>query len=299
MQTRKYVVYENDLKYKSMKNIDPSKAEWFDENVKNKFYNDDLETLKYRFEESKKNDFFYLDLSHLKLKEFNINLLKKCEYFENLCNIKFLCLNNNELTKINNELELFTKLEIIDISYNKLHEFNYSSSKLKELLCHDNELHKLPKYNDLLRLDCTNNNLIELPEYSKLEEIICDNNKITNLPTYSKVKRIICRNNPITHINIMPNLTYLDCSLTLLSGKLSDMNKLTHLVCNNTKISDISNLINIKTLEIANTKISKIPHINTLKDLLFKNNQQILLSSKFTIDDIITEHNNTYIRFKN
>lgn len=294
-EPKKYTVYSNDLKFKKHRNIDPEKAHWDNENVKKKFYQNNLDTLEYRFNECKKNNFEYLDLSNLGLSK--IPKFNTYDNFSNIKNIKFLFLNDNKLTEINKELLCFLNLKVLDISSNKLHKINDLPKTIEELVCHNNNLTSIPEHNEVIKIDCSYNDIKNLNKYPNLIDIICDNNKIEHINTYNNVTRIICKNNPLTSIDYQPSMKYFDCSTTKLVGKLPTCPNLKFLVCNYTKINDISNLNELVSLEIIGSSVLKIPYILTLRDLLYQNTQNVIISSKYKIVDYIKERDNSYLKF--
>jgi Leucine-rich repeat (LRR) protein len=294
---KKYIVYASDLKYKSLRNIDPKKAIWHTEEVKRSYYNDKHDTIEFRLNECEKNNFNCLDFAYLDLEKLDINLLKKWKHYKYLGDIKILCLNNNKIKKIDEELTIFKKLEILDISNNELEQLNYLPPKLIELSCIDNKIIDLPSHDNLLRLTISNNQLTSISNYPKLTHLHCDNNKIRMISSYDKLCYLICQNNKLISIGDLLNLTYLDCSDNKYLSKVSSMPKLIYLICNNTKINDCSKFPVIKSIEFGNSEIKKIPYIDTLEILLFKNNQNIVLSSKYKIQEHVCEHNNICLRF--
>jgi Leucine-rich repeat (LRR) protein len=188
-------------------------------------------------------------------------------------------------------------LEVLDISCNLIKTIAFLPNTLKELVCHNNNLKSVPSHDYILKLDCSHNALSSLNTYSAIKDIICHDNQIKTIPTYHHINRLICRDNPVIHIDNQPSVESLDCSTTNLSGKLSNMPTLKYFICNDTKIDDISNLINLETLEILNCPILKIPYLPKMKGLLYKNTQNIMLSSKYKVDMHVREHDNTYIKF--
>jgi len=286
-----YVVYESDLKFKSKRDIDPSRAIWYDENVKNNYYNKNFDTIKYRFEECEKNDFVYLDLSHLDLCVFPSNIPP------NIKKIKFLFLNNNQLRVLGRELDVFDRLEVIDISDNKLTKITWLPPTLIELVCAKNRLIELPSHKNLQKLDCGSNQLEQLPIYPQLFDLMCDNNKLKELFVYQKVNRIICSNNPIVMIHPQPQLTHLDASSTHISGCFVANPTIKRIILNNTIVSSIDGMESLETLEICQTRIKKIYYMSKLKDLVFCSQQEIKLDSDYKIRRIWSEHDISHIEF--
>lgn len=295
MSGRKYVIYENDLKFKSKRNIDPNKAEWDSEHIENTFFEQNLDTLAYRFDECEKNNFEYLDLSHLELEKIPDVSIHK--YAKDFAKVKYLFLNDNKLTECPTNLQYFPNLEVFDISSNLITTISYLPKSLKEFVCHNNRLKSLPSHDYLHKLDCSHNSITSLNKYCNIIDIICHDNRIKMIPTYQNINRIICKNNPLIHINTQPSVESLDCSNTNISGKISNMPNLKYLICNDTKIDDVSNLVNLESLEILNSSISKLPYLSKLKGLLYKNTQNISISSKYKIDMYYKERDNSFIKF--
>jgi len=295
MSNKKYVVYENDLKFKSKRNIDPQKAIWDSKHIENNFLNQNLDTLSYRFDECQKNNFEYLDLSHLELEKVpNVSTHK---YAKDLVKVKYLFLNDNKLTECPTNLQYFSNLEVLDISSNLITTITYLPTSLKEFVCHNNCLKSVPPHDYLLKLDCSHNSIASLNKYGYVKDIICHDNEIKTIPTYQNINRIICKNNPIIHIETQPSVESLDCSKTNISGKLSNMPNLKYFICNDTKIDDVSNLVNLESLEILDSLVLKIPHLPKLKGLLYKNTKNIELSSKYKVDMHVRERDNSFIKF--
>lgn len=296
MSNKKYTVYNNDLKFKNLRNIDPQNAIWEHDDVKNKFFEKDLDTIKYRLKECFKNNFSYLDLSHLKLSKFPN--LTKWKYFDKLKTIKFLFINDNKITEISyDDIHYFGELEVLDISSNLIQKINFLPNKLKELACHNNKLETIPSHDFLEKIDCSDNNLSDLSKYPQLIDLLCYNNNLKAIPMYKNLTRLVTKNNPLEYLSEQPNLIHLDCSTTKLKGKITNIPSVKYLICNHTRINDISNFVNLESLEIIDTDITKIPYIRTLKDLLFKHGNDISLPSTYKATEYIQEHKNAYIRF--
>ena len=292
----KYIVYKNDLKFKKLRNIDPECAIWDTEDIRDTYYDDDLDTIKYRLRECRKSNFVYLDLSNLDLLEFP--RLKKWKYYDKLKDLKFLFLNNNKLTKCDNSIEFFEKLEVLDISKNRITTISHFPESLLEFVCHNNEIKEIPKHNNLLKLDCSFNKITELYGFKNLRDLMCNNNRIEKIGSYDNITRLVCTDNPMTVINTLNNVTHLDCSNTKMSGGINNMPKLTHFICNFTKINDVSNLNTLECLETLNSGITKIPYISTLKVLLYREAQDISLAKQYKVVEYVKEHDNEYIRFE-
>lgn len=151
------------------------------------------------------------------------------EYFNSQPeNIEFIFYFNKKTSFIPS-LSKFTKLKIINLSFNKLktlpdipntveniniqcNEFLFIPSLplyLVSLNIHKNKINNigynvLPK--TLIYFNCSNNLLVCLPEMSdNLQELICDNNLLTSLPKLSVNLEILSfQNNKIGKINDLP-----------------------------------------------------------------------------------------------
>lgn len=293
MSSKKYRVYENDLKFKHMRDIDPENAIWDTEDVEKNFINGNFDTLEYRIEECIKNDHVFLDLSHLNLMSF-----PKIDNRLKLNKIKYLFLNDNNLTELC-DLSSFVNLEVLDISKNNLSTINYMPDTLEELSCHNNSLEHIQHHHNIKRLDCSNNNLKSLSKYDKLIKLMCDSNSLSYVPSYPELKWLDCECNPLTKIEPMKNLTYLNCGNTTICGKMYGFPYLKHLICNNTMIDDIDQHMALVTLEISNTSVTKLPFIKTLKDLVYESSVNLLISSKYNISRSSRMKKDTYVEFTN
>lgn len=283
---KKYTVYENDLKFKNMRNIDPNLADWYNDDLKNKF-NKDFDSVSARLKMCEANNFIYLDLSRLDLEK--IPKLVTYSRYKELTKIKYLFLNDNKLTSCGKRLEDFIDLEVLDISYNFISEITFLPNKLKEFVCNNNKLIKLPSHESIEILDCMTNKIQTLGHYPKLKDLVCIDNNLNIIISYNLLKRLLCKQNLITEICPQPNLEQLDCSETKLVGKLSKFPKLTGLICNFTEISNISELINLESLEIVGCKMN-VPYLKKLKCLLCDNSEEnISVSDKFKLANVISE----------
>lgn len=284
----KYTVYDNDLKFKKMRDINPKQAKWETSDMR------DHDTIEYRLEECVKNNFTSLDLSHLELTDLPHDHLSNWKYVDKIKNIIHLFINNNNIKSC--DVRMFKNLQVLDISHNNLTNVKLPQF-LIEFVCNNNNLLMLPMHDNIHRLDCSNNKLTEIPAFSQIKDLLCSNNMIKILKKFKNINRIVCKNNPLTWIDDQPAITQFDCSGTKLSGKINNMNKLKHLICNNTKINNIDNLINLESLEMSYSDITTIPYLNNLKHLIYTKKSDIYLSSKYKIKHHTLEHNTSYVNF--
>jgi hypothetical protein len=290
---KKYTVYENDLRFKTDRNINPDMADWDNDNVKNNF-NKNLDTLESRLEITEKENFSYLDLSRLELTQIpNFNDYKN---YDKLINIKYLFLNDNKLINCDNALQYFKNLEVLDISFNCIELITFLPTKLKEFICHNNKIVKIPSHENIKVLDCSNNKIKKLGEYPNVRDLICCDNNLTSIKQYNMLKTMTCKNNPIINFSIQPNLELLDCSNTKLTGKLNGLFKLNGLICNFTTISDITDLEKLESLEIEGCRMN-IPYLEHIKCILFSDDDDIKLSENLKIKNVIKNGNSICLIF--
>lgn len=291
----KYVVYENDLKFKDQRHIDPDLADWHNDSVKEDF-GKDFDNVSARLKECEKSNFGYLDLSRLGLEK--VPKFTAYKHYEKLKSIKYLFLNDNRLITCDERIACFENLQVLDISFNQITTIVYLPKKLKELMCHDNLLREVcPIHNYLEILDCSNNKIQILGKYDNLKQLVCTNNRITEINTYSLLKRCICKENPITKINPLYNLEHFDCSNTGISGTIEDYPSLLMLICNFTKINTIKNLPKLESFEFIGCKM-KLPFIRTLKYVLCHDYENTLeISNKYKVSQEFTEGDNTCFVF--
>lgn len=293
---KKYEVYHNDLKFKSMRKINPDDVIWNHDSLKKSFHDDNFDTIEYRLIECAKSGYEYLDLSHLDLTV--LPEFKNWKIYDAMCNIKLLFLNNNQLVNLADALKVFPSLEVLDLSHNMLESVDYIPPNVVELVCHNNKIKKMIQHKNLEKLDCSDNLLVKLESYPNLYNLLCHNNNLESIDRYENLYKLVCKNNPILNISNSPKLTYLDCSSTNLSGKSPHIPSVKYLICNCTKINDVSVYKSIESLEIIETAIQKIPYFETLKDLIFTDDDSLLLPSSYKIVNYVKEKKNSYLMFK-
>lgn len=290
---KKYIVYENDLKFQKFRNLDPEKIIWSIEDLEKKYYNENLDTPEYRYKECiEKNNQGYLDLSHLNLKKIP-QVPKQISI-----TIKYLFLNNNELEDLNG-IEQFVNLEVLDVSNNNLIYINNIPNTLLELTCRFNKINKLPILSKLKILDCTSNKITRLEYYPNIEILICQDNEIKNIPEYPFLKKLICRNNKLEIINSYEYLEYLDCSFNNIV-KINKCSILKDLLCRNNKLNSIpEELFELKYLDIHDNYLNILEFYPKLKELYCNVDGIKKLSSKYKVlDSNVYSENKCYILFE-
>lgn len=259
---RKYNIYHNDLKYKRNRNLESNKILWGNNNLKYLFDNVDLDSIEYRLYECRKTGMVNLDLSDMDLIEFP-NIPKE---YKN--QIKCLFITENELEYIP-DLHDYIRLEILEISNNKVNDIYQLPPTLIELCCRNNQLSRLPPINEcpnIERIDCASNEITEIPVYKKLKSLICSNNRLTMIPNLENLNKLICNKNIINYIGVCGNLKYLDCSSNKLI-KLNNYELLVDMICSNNNIYELLSYKNLQYLEIFNTPIFSIPFMKNLQEL--------------------------------
>lgn len=289
----KYDVYENDLKFSE--HIDPEKSIWYDKNVQDKFLSNEVKTLEYRLNECKKNNYEYLDISYLNLESIP-DLTKHTDY-QKIKNIKFLFVNDNKIKEIDNSLEQFKNLEVLDISCNQLRKIKSLPNSLVELVCHNNKLTLICSSKCLLTLDCSFNRMEKINEYSSVKNLMCENNNITEIETFLNAKHMTLKNNPLKKINGSPNLEFLNIENTLLSCELPEMPKLKWLICHNTNITGIKNLYNLEHIEMTKCSLLEIPYLKYLQDILCDKMSNLKIDKKMTLKTYVIERDYIYYVF--
>jgi len=273
---KKYVIYQNDLKFRSSRNLDDNKIDWEQNNIKH-LYNVNHDTIDYRINEFKKNN------SDLDLEDLNLISIPKEIYNNNLFkNIKHLFLSNNSLEG-NLNISMCSILELLNIDNNKISSLEVNNTLL-ELSCNNNNICVFPNLPNIKRLRGSNNNISSINNINKKCEIIeLDNNKITNvdLSYFTNIKRLILFRNPINNILLSPFILYADLSETNIN-KLDDIYNIEHLVLNTCKnLKELPKSNKLKILEIIETPIQKLYFYNNFELILLQLNITKNISSKY------------------
>ena len=292
---RKYVIYENDLKFRSSRNLDESNIDWTQNDIKH-LYNIDHDTLQYRINASVKSGYSDLDLEQMNLiyipNYFFLNII-------NFINIKNLFLSNNNLIdKL--DLSIFKNLEMVDLDNNKLNKIILPNNII-ELSCNNNLLQNIPDLKNAKRCRLSNNKINSFNISSTDIEIIeLDNNDITQIDIshYYNLKKFIIYKNPLTHIKILNNnkLKYVDLSETKIIN-LDNINNIEHLVLNQCdNIKELPKSDYLQTLEIINTPIEKLQFYKEFELIIFQSNLVKNVSSKYKLSNAnIQLRKNIYI----
>jgi uncharacterized protein (DUF2344 family) len=176
-------------------------------------------------------------------------------------------------------INIFTELQTLECSWNKLTKLDVSkNSKLEYLSCSDNKLTKL-----------------DVSKNTKLVELDCGSNKLTklNISKNSKLMYLYCSWNKLTNLNISKNqdLRELVCSYNKLSKlDVTKNKKLNSLYCGDNKLSNLDVTKNKKLIRFDCRR-------NNLKQLNLRYNEWLawLVCSENKITSLDTSHNKTLL----
>lgn len=279
---RKYFIYENDLKFRSSRNLNLSNIDWKQNDIKH-LYDIDHDTLQYRTEACIKSGYNDLDLEQMNISNIPTYLFNN----NNFSNIKNLFISNNNLIDQIN-LSFFKNLEMVDLDNNKLTNIILPNNII-EISCNNNLLDSIPDLKKAKRCRMSNNK-IKIFSISSIDiEIIeLDNNDITqiDISQYNKLKKIVIFKNPLTYIkmsNNNVNLKYVDLSETKIIN-LDNINHINHLVLNHCiYIRELPKSDYLQTLEIINTPIEKLQFYKEFELIIFQMNLVKNVSSKYKL----------------
>lgn len=276
---KKYVIYQNDLKFRSSRNLDENKIDWEQNNIKN-IYNVDHDSFEYRIKDCIKSNFVDLDLEQMTLQEMPKQIFTN----NNFLNLKHLFLSNNNIEGFL-DLSYFEKLELIDVDSNKITKIKLPLN-LMEFSANNNLIEKIPYLEKAKRFRLSNNKIEHFDKElinKNIEIIEINNNNICNidLSDFKMLKRFICFTNPLTQIEFSDNLIYADLSETKII-KLNNLNKIEHIVLNNCPfLKELPKSDFLKTLEIINTPIQKINFYTNFELIILQMNLTKNISSKY------------------
>lgn len=268
---KKYIIYQNDLKYIKDRNINFEDVDFTKNNISHKIHiNHD--SLDYRYTECVEHKYFSLDFTSIKLKQMPV-------LRNNFLNIKCLFLANNEL---NNTLDLsyLKNLISIDIDNNKISTLVLSNT-IEEISAQHNLLENIYAYPNLKRLKISHNKIKFIPKFPKLEILEVNNNEITELMSYPKLHRLIAYTNPLQKMYFNSELKYADISETQIK-EINDCSKLEHLVANYCiNLNYLPVIESIKSLELMGTKLLKLYFYPNFDIIIFQINLIQNISSKY------------------
>lgn len=278
--TRKYPVYRNDIKFKTHRNIDPSRAIW-DDDVKQDYQNKNTDSIEYRMEECKREKYETLDLSHMQTDCFE-QLFSNKTFLGVRNKIQHIFAKESNIKILPNLSELIN-LQTLDVSSNEIKDLPELPDSLEELLINDNRLlfidNDLP---NLLRLYASNNMLSRINYSNSLERLHIDNNPIDYIPKLSNLYFLDASTTKIKKLYQMPKLKYMDISFTEIEV-IPEMQCLEILQCNESSVNDIRALKSLHRMEIVKSHIENVHYMKNLSTLIYHDSSQIRISSRYKI----------------
>lgn len=283
LDTRPYHVYRNDIKFRTHKKVDPTRAIW-DDDVKKDFMNKQTDSIDYRLEECQRENFETLDLSHMNNDCFTF--LFQHKYFKNIVKkVQHIFAQDCQL-RVVPDLSEFESLVTLDISSNKLTELPVLPESLEELIINNNRLTKVDNSLPNLKRFSANNNKIQSINYGRLIEIIyLKNNPIDHIPALDNLYRLDISTTKIKKLHSYPKLKFLNCSFTSIVS-IPTMDVLEHLICNDSNVSDISLLKTLQSLEIVNTKVICVHYMKDLYSIVYDGDAKLALSKKYRLKHV-------------
>ena len=223
-------------------------------------------------------------------------------YIKPLINLTKLDCSNTKITEVNTLTNLThlncsnTKVKNIKDLVNLTHLNCYKSgitnittlTKLTDL-----SILKLNNIEDkiasnLINLNCSFSRCIDISKFVNLQKLSCVQSDINYINLYN-LTHLVCNHTKITDISKLINLLYLECSNT----KIIDVNSLTNLTyldCSDTKIINVSSLTNLTYLNCSNTNINNISSLTKLKYLDFSYSRIKDISHIEHIEHVICKH---------
>lgn len=271
MDLKKYIIYNNDLKFRDNRKLNFNDIDITKNNIRHKI-NINHDTIEYRLTECESHGFFILDFSQLKLIEFP-------KLSQKFITISCLFLEGNQI-KGKLDVSTLKNLISIDIDNNEINELilpNY----IEEISCQNNKLTKLDLYPNLKRLNICHNKFNSVQNYLKLEILEADDNLITELSEYQNLIRLIIFNNPLQKLTLNNKLKYVDLSETKIK-QLNTSNNIEHLVANYClELTELPDFNNLKSLELMGTKLNKLRFYKNFEIIIFQINLIEHISSKY------------------
>lgn len=276
-----YPVYRNDLSYKALQNIDPSRAIWQDKQVEDDF-NVDTDTLEYRIKMCRREKYDNIDLSRLTPK-IVADFFESDFYARHKTHILHLFMSYSKIRTLP-DISDMTSLETLDIANNELGAIPKLPKSITEVIAHDNKLsyftNDVPK---LLRLDLSNNKITKLGQYDNLRKLYISNNCIHSIYcVYPHLEELICSKNPISQLPDMPRLVHLECSDTSIH-RIFDYMNLRYIISDRSSLSKLERIPKLERLEIIDSQVTNLSYFPTLKSILISAKSKISASPEYRI----------------
>jgi len=208
-------------------------------------------------------------------------------------------MSNSNIHHIPNLTDM-KSLETLDISHNELQELPEIPPSVTELMANNNKLKALEiNMDNVLRVDVSHNKLTKLPNLKSAKTIYVSNNKISTMYCkYDFVKDMKCCDNPISQLPEMVNIRSLNCSRTKICQIFDYMN-LSQIISNDSNLSKLDRIPQLESLEIIRTKINELKYFPNLKTLIFNKESDIEISDQYTIRSALKNKKNIFeVSFK-
>jgi hypothetical protein len=289
MNIQKYIIYENDLKFRKFRNLDKTRIDWTQNNISH-LYDINHDTLEYRILESERTNNSEIDLRHL-----DLTIIPQIINTTKFNNLHYLFLSNNKLQGSFNFSGLLN-LQSLDLDYNDITNITLPTNLL-ELSINNNKLTELKCNDKLIRLKASHNILTTINLNNNLEILEVDNNKFIhlNIDNLSKLHRFIIFSNPLINFKITPSLSYVDISETNIKQINYDILNcnIETLVANTCKnLTAIPQFNMLKNLEIINTPVDKLYYYDNYELIIIQFNLTKNISKKY-------KENNANIQIRN
>lgn len=285
---RKTVIRKNDLKYINNIDTETNKIESdvytsfiteneivFDckdtENLYNEYKEKNKVELRLELSDGENNEF--LDLSCLGIDD---KILK-------------------DLVKLPKIKKIIKKINLIDLSGNKLKRYPYffsDNKNIKIMNVSNNKISGNIEENNLIELVC-NENEIEVIKSNSIERLNANNNKIKEIKLY-KASELMIKNNEIKELEDNDNLEYLECQENKIS-EIKGLNNLKELYIGGNKLEKMSGLKNLRVLNCVDNPIEEIEYFSNLEMMEISTNK---ISEKYKILMAKKIKNDYYIRTK-
>jgi Leucine-rich repeat (LRR) protein len=302
----KYIVYRNDIKYKTRNDIDLNRAIFENKDVEKDFLDSETDGVDYRMRECAREKYQIIDVTHTDdaeiltkiLSHNQIDKIKDKVIIISANEILYKNTNANINITIPNLSKTFRNLQSINISSNGLKEIPELPEGIEELIVDDNLIEKIPSFRNIKRISAKNNRLKDVGYSESIESLIIPGNStlftlgVKNLPNlyYLDISK-----SGIVEIPKCSNLKYLDISDTKIR-KLPLLKKISILRCERSELEDISNIDSLYVLMISDSKIRTIHYMENLQKLIYSelDNTQVKLSNRYKIYNICKNKNNIY-----
>lgn len=318
----KYIVYQNDIKYKTKNDIDLNRAIFANKDVEKDFLDSDTKCVEYRMKEAAREKYQIIDVTHTEDGDILSKILSHNQIDKNKDKVIIISANEifyktsqtsrdsvsdsgrdsekklQNIVNIPNLSKIFRNLQSINISYNRLKEMPELPEMIEELIADDNLIEKIPSFKNIRRISAKNNNLKEVGYSRSIESLIIPGNSslftlgVRSLPN---LYYLDISNTGITEIPECSNLKYLNISDTKIR-KLPILKNLSILRCERSELEDISNIDSLYVLMLSDSKIRTIRYMENLQKLIYSetDNTKIKISNRYKIYSISKNRNNIY-----